>query len=138
LSWVNSNDGQGGRRHRPHDVGREFRDREERQRRGDQDGLGRPPRRLSYTTSDGKGGQAYDVALARRLINATGLWSGPKDPSLGDLNGDAGLGRLANDPLHDLFARLGRVLDLALPADKRGLSYQQVIDAAKLDFSIPT
>ncbi|MDP3747078.1 MAG: calcium-binding protein [Phenylobacterium sp.] len=90
---------------------------------------------LSYTTKDGKGGTAYDVALARRLINSEGLYAGAYQKEWGDLDEDGVLGRVTNDAKSDARTKAGKTDDPSKGLKERTLSYDQVVAAAKVDFS---
>ncbi|MDP3748221.1 MAG: calcium-binding protein [Phenylobacterium sp.] len=90
---------------------------------------------MSYTTKDGKGGTAYDVALARRLINSEGLYAGPYQKEWGDLGADGELGRVTNDAKQDARTKAGKVDDPKKDLRERTLGYDLVAAAAKVDFA---
>jgi Ca2+-binding RTX toxin-like protein len=90
---------------------------------------------IRYETKKGSG-TAYDVSLARRLINSEGYYAGEHREEWGQLNEDGELGLLLNDPKEDA-AKVGKK-----PVDptKKGLAgrvleYGDVAAAAKVDFS---
>src|SRR5207253_2958756 len=57
--------------------------------------------KLSFTRADGTSGDAYEVALARHLINSDGLYAGDYQAEWGGRDDDAELGRILNDPVED-------------------------------------
>ena len=90
---------------------------------------------FSFTRKSGEEGKAYDVALARQLINAEDGYAGAAKIDLADVNGDGELGRLLNDPKAEAFRAAGKTYDRKQSVDKRTLSYDEVAKAAKLDFT---
>lgn len=87
---------------------------------------------FSFTREKGEAGTAYDVALARQLLNAEAAYAGKSAP---DGGGDGELGRVLNDAKADAFKAVGKKYDPAQDLTKRVLNYKDVVAAAKLDFS---
>lgn len=54
---------------------------------------------MSFTWASGETGKAYDVQLARKLLNELGLTADQVRAAWGDIDADGELGRLAADPV---------------------------------------
>jgi hypothetical protein len=88
---------------------------------------------LSFVWADGRTGQGYDVALARRVLGSEGLYAGDYQAEWGARDEDGTLGQLANDP--EATARAARIQARKGLLDKLGASYDEVKAAAQVDFS---
>jgi hypothetical protein len=88
---------------------------------------------LSFVWADGRTGEGYDVALARRVLGSEGLYAGAYQAEWGARDEDGTLGRLANDP--KAAAKAARIKARKGLLDKLGASYDEVKAAAQLDFS---
>lgn len=88
---------------------------------------------ISFVWADGRTGEGYDVALARRVLGSEGLYAGAYQAEWGARDEDGTLGRLANDP--KTAAKAARIAARKGLLDKLGASYDEVKAAAQLDFS---
>ena len=88
---------------------------------------------ISFVWADGRSGQGYDVALARRVLGSVGLNAGAYQAEWGAKDADGELGQLANDP--KAVALAARIKAKKGLLDAIGASYDEVKAAAKLDFS---
>jgi hypothetical protein len=88
---------------------------------------------LSFVWADGRTGEGYDVALARRVLGSEGLYAGAYQAEWGARDEDGTLGRLANDP--KTAAKAARIQARRGLLDRLGASYDEVKAAAQLDFS---
>ena len=88
---------------------------------------------ISFVWADGRTGQGYDVALARRVLGSEGLYAGAYQAEWGARDEDGTLGRLVNDP--KTAAKAARIQARKGLLDKLGASYAEVKAAAQLDFS---
>jgi hypothetical protein len=88
---------------------------------------------ISFVWADGRTGEGYDVALARRVLGSEGLYAGAYQAEWGARDEDGTLGRLANDP--KTAAKAARIQARRGLLDRLGASYDEVKAAAQLDFS---
>ena len=88
---------------------------------------------ITFVWADGRTGEGYDVALARRVLGSEGLYAGEYQAEWGARDEDGTLGRLANDP--KTAAKAARIQAKKGLLDKLGASYAEVKAAAQLDFS---
>jgi len=88
---------------------------------------------ISFVWADGRSGQGYDVALARRVLGSVGLNAGAYQAEWGAKDADGELGQLANDP--KAVAQAARIKAKKGLLDAIGASYDEVKAAAQLDFS---
>ncbi|ESQ87827.1 DUF4214 domain-containing protein [Asticcacaulis benevestitus] len=88
---------------------------------------------MKFIWADGSQGNAYDVALARRVLGSEGLYAGEYQAEWGASNSDGTLGRLSNDP--KTAAKAARIAAKKGLLDKIGASYQEVKAKAQVDFS---
>jgi hypothetical protein len=88
---------------------------------------------LSFVWADGRTGEGYDVALARRVLGSEGLYAGDYQAEWGARDEDGTLGQLLNDP--KTAAKAARIQAKKGLLDKLGASYAEVKAAAQLDFS---
>jgi Ca2+-binding RTX toxin-like protein len=88
---------------------------------------------ISFVWADGRTGEGFDVALARRVLGSEGLYAGEYQAEWGARDEDGTLGRLANDP--KTAAKAARIQAKKGLLDKLGASYAEVKAAAQLDFS---
>lgn len=72
---------------------------------------------MSFTRADGSVGDAYDVQLARKLLQERDLTEAEVREAWGKLDADSQLGRLLNDPVADAVAKKAlRTADVELEA----------------------
>ncbi|WP_207905552.1 FG-GAP-like repeat-containing protein [Caulobacter sp. BK020] len=88
---------------------------------------------ISFVWADGREGQGYDVALARRVLGSEGLYAGEYQAEWGARDEDGTLGQLLNDP--KTAAKAARIKARKGLLDRLGASYDEVKAAAQLDFS---
>ena len=88
---------------------------------------------ISFIWADGRTGQGYDVALARRVLGSVGYDAGDYQAEWGGAAEDGELGQLANDPKAAALA--ARIKARKGLLDAIGASYDEVKAAAQLDFS---
>jgi Ca2+-binding RTX toxin-like protein len=88
---------------------------------------------ISFVWADGRTGEGYDVALARRVLGSEGLYAGAYQAEWGARDEDGTLGQLLNDP--KTAAKAARIHAKRGLLDKLGASYAEVKAAAQLDFS---
>jgi hypothetical protein len=88
---------------------------------------------LGFVWADGRTGEGYDVALARRVLGSDGLYAGEYQAEWGARDEDGTLGRLSNDP--KAAAKAARIRGRKGLLDRLGASYDEVKAAAQLDFS---
>jgi hypothetical protein len=88
---------------------------------------------LSFVWADGRTGEGYDVALARRVLGSEGLYAGAYQAEWGARDEDGTLGQLLNDP--KTAAKAARIKAKRGLLDKLGATYAEVKAAAQLDFS---
>lgn len=88
---------------------------------------------ISFVWADGRSGEGYDVALARRVLGSEGLYAGDYQAEWGARDEDGTLGRLSNDP--KAAAKSARIKAKKGLLDKLVASYDEVKAAAQLDFS---
>ncbi|MFP1133348.1 hypothetical protein ACK8OE_20700, partial [Asticcacaulis sp. W401b] len=88
---------------------------------------------LNFIWADGTKGDAYDVALARRVLGSEGLYAGEYQAEWSSSNGDAEFGQLKNDAKSE--AKASRVRQKKALIDKIGATYQETKTAAQVDFS---
>jgi len=88
---------------------------------------------VSFVWADGRTGEGYDVALARRVLGSEGLYAGEYQAEWGARDEDGTLGQLLNDP--KTAAKAARIKAKKGLLDKLGASYAEVKAAAQLDFS---
>ena len=88
---------------------------------------------ISFVWADGRTGEGYDVALARRVLGSEGLYAGAYQAEWGARDEDGTLGQLLNDP--KTAAKAARIKAKKGLLDKLGASYAEVKAAAQLDFS---
>jgi Ca2+-binding RTX toxin-like protein len=89
--------------------------------------------RTNFIWADGSKGNAYDVALARRVLGSEGFNAGEFEEEWLDSNGDGTLGALKNDPKAE--AKAARVKQKKALLNNIGASYQETKAKAKVDFS---
>ncbi|WP_180896918.1 calcium-binding protein [Caulobacter flavus] len=88
---------------------------------------------ISFVWADGRTGEGYDVALARRVLGSVGYAAGEYQAEWGRADEDGELGRLSNDPV--VAAKTARVRAQKGLLDKLGATYAEIKAAAQLDFS---
>ncbi|KSB87932.1 hypothetical protein AS593_18635 [Caulobacter vibrioides] len=88
---------------------------------------------ISFVWADGRTGEGYDVALARRVLGSVGYDAGEYQAEWGAANEDGELGRLANDPV--AVAKAARVRAKKGLLDRLVATYDETKGAAQLDFS---
>jgi hypothetical protein len=88
---------------------------------------------ISFVWADGRTGEGYDVALARRVLGSEGLYAGEYQAEWGARDEDGTLGQLVNDP--KAAAKASRIKAKKGLLDKLGASYAEVKAAAQVDFS---
>ncbi|ESQ89969.1 hypothetical protein ABENE_13265 [Asticcacaulis benevestitus DSM 16100 = ATCC BAA-896] len=88
---------------------------------------------MKFIWADSSQGNAYDVALARRVLGSEGLYAGDYQAEWGASNSDGTMGRLMNDP--KTAAKAARIAAKKGLLDKIGASYQEVKAKAQVDFS---
>ncbi|MBO9559381.1 MAG: hypothetical protein J7515_12490, partial [Caulobacter sp.] len=88
---------------------------------------------ISFVWADGRTGQGYDVALARRVLGSEGLYAGDYQAEWGARDEDGTLGQLLNDP--KTAAKAARIKAKKGLLDKLGATYAEVKAAAQVDFS---
>ncbi len=88
---------------------------------------------ISFIWADGRTGEGYDVALARRVLGSNGLDGGAYQAEWGAADEDGELGQLTNDA--KTAAQAARIKVKKALLDQLGASYGEVKAAAQLDFS---
>jgi Ca2+-binding RTX toxin-like protein len=88
---------------------------------------------ISFVWADGRTGEGYDVALARRVLGSEGLYAGAYQAEWGAPDEDGTLGQLLNDP--KTAAKAARIKAKKGLLDRIGASYAEVKAAAQIDFS---
>lgn len=88
---------------------------------------------ISFVWADGRTGEGYDVALARRVLGSVGYDAGQYQAEWGAADEDGELGRLSNDP--KAVAKAARIHAKKGLLEAIGASYDEVKSAAQLDFS---
>jgi|GEM_PF-842518 len=88
---------------------------------------------LSFVWADGRTGEGYDVALARRVLGSEGLYAGEYQAEWGARDEDGTLGQLLNDP--KTAAKAARIKARKGLLDKLGATYAETKTAAQVDFS---
>ncbi len=88
---------------------------------------------LHFIRADGTSGDAYDVALARRVLGSDGLDAGAYQAEWGASNADGTLGRLVNDPV--AAAKALRAQQKMAVMNGIGASYAEIKTEAQVDFS---
>ena len=88
---------------------------------------------ISFIWADGRTGEGYDVALARRVLGSVGYDAGGYQAEWGGKDEDGELGRLSNDP--KATAKAARIKAKKGLLEAIGASYDEVKAAAQLDFS---